>query len=355
MRVLFTACPMFGHVNTLVPLARAAQRAGHEVALATGADHVGRVERIGLATWAVGPTFAEAGWPPRSPSDFVTAADKRCVDLLPRAQAWRPDLVVHEEIEPAGAIVAARTDARHVTHGLGIAVAGVKAFDPILDDLGARWEVDDLAATVRDAPYLSICPPTLRPPGWPDTRSVRPEPAAPGPGERLPDAIATLPHERTVHLTLGTVFAGPAALAAALSGLRDLPVNVVVTTGPAVDPAALGPQPPHVVVERYVPHALLLPHCALVVSQGGAGVLLGALAHGLPQLVLPQGADQFTNAEVVQRAGVGLALGLDAATAERVRDAALRLLADPGFTAQALAVRDEIAAMPDADAVVAAL
>jgi hypothetical protein len=180
MRVLFTACPMFGHVNTLVPLARAAQRAGHEVVLATGADHVGRVERIGFAAWAVGPTYAEAGWPPRSPLDFVTAADKRCVDLLPRAQAWRPDLVVHEEIEAAGAIVAARTGARHVTHGLGIAVGGGQALDPILDDLGARWEVDDLAAMVRDAPYLSICPPTLRPPGWPTPDPCARSPPRPG-------------------------------------------------------------------------------------------------------------------------------------------------------------------------------
>jgi hypothetical protein len=42
-------------------------------------------------------------------------------------------------------------------------------------------------------------------------------------------------------------------------------------------------------------------------------------------------------------------------TAERVREAAERLLAEPGFAARAGEIRAEIAAMPDADAVVGAL
>jgi UDP:flavonoid glycosyltransferase YjiC (YdhE family) len=149
-----------------------------------------------------------------------------------------------------------------------------------------------------------------------------------------------------VHLTLGTVFGTGAVLAAALEGLRELPVNVIVTTGSATLPA----QPPHVVVAPYLPHALLLPRCDLVVSQGGAGILLGALAHGLPQLVLPQAADQPANAQAVERAGAGLAL--ETVTAERVRAAAQELLADAGFAANARKIRAEIAAMPDADAVV---
>ena len=68
--------------------------------------------------------------------------------------------------------------------------------------------------------------------------------------------------------------------------------------------------------------------------------------------MLPQGADQFANAEAVERAGAGIALEPGAVTVEGVRAAAARLLAEPGFAARARAVRDEIAAMPDADAVV---
>jgi len=359
MRILFTACPMVGHVNTLLPLALAAQRAGHTVAVATGGDQAPRVERAGLSAWPVGPTFAEAGWPPRSPMAFIDTADKRVVDLLPRAERFRPDVVVFEETEVAGPIAALRSGARMVRHGLGIAAGGtgdgteggLGAFAPILDDFGTRWQVADLAARVQAAPYLSICPPSLAPPSRPTVRRLRPALSPPAPDDALPPAFAALPHARTVHLTLGTVFGTTAVLAAALAGLRELPVNVVVTTSGATLP----PQPANVLLARYLPHALLLPRCDLVVSQGGAGILFGALAHGLPQLVLPQAADQPANALAVERAGAGLALGPDAVTAERVRDAAERLLAEPGFAARAAEIRAEIAAMPDADAVVGAL
>ena len=62
------------------------------------------------------------------------------------------------------------------------------------------------------------------------------------------------------------------------AGLRELPISIVVTTGPGTDPDVLGPQPDNVLVVPYVSHALLLPRCDLVVSQVGAGVMLGALA-----------------------------------------------------------------------------
>jgi UDP:flavonoid glycosyltransferase YjiC (YdhE family) len=60
MRVLFTSCPAFGHVNTMLPLAREAQRAGHEVAFATGAELAPQVERRGFDTWVVAPSRAES-------------------------------------------------------------------------------------------------------------------------------------------------------------------------------------------------------------------------------------------------------------------------------------------------------
>jgi UDP:flavonoid glycosyltransferase YjiC (YdhE family) len=108
-------------------------------------------------------------------------------------------------------------------------------------------------------------------------------------------------------------------------------------------------------VERYVPHALLLPHCDLVVSQGGAGILLGALAHGVPQLVLPQGADQFANGAAVQRAGLGVTLEGEAVTSSAIADATQRLLTEPAFRTAASALRREIEAMPSADHVVASV
>jgi UDP:flavonoid glycosyltransferase YjiC (YdhE family) len=108
-----------------------------------------------------------------------------------------------------------------------------------------------------------------------------------------------------------------------------------------------------VVVERYVPHELLLPRCDLLVDHAGAGVLLSGFGHGVPQLLLPQGLDQFGNAEAAERAGA--ALTITELSAEVVADAAQRLLDEPGFTAAARALQAEIAAMPSAEQVAAAL
>jgi len=361
VRILVSCYPMAGHVNTVLPVALAAQRAGHEVVVATGPDLVPHVERHGLRAWAVGPTFAEAGGVPDAPGFFAAAAGKRAVDLVPLALGWRPDVVVHEELEFAGAVAAARTGARHVVHGLGLMPPAPlwQAVRPGIAGLGRRWDVPHLDAAVAAATFLEICPPSLRPPGervWPDTLAVRPVAGLAVAGERLPDAVTALPHGQTVHLTLGTVFHGDGdVLEAAITGLRELPLNLVVTVGPGTDPARFGTQPRHVLVTPYLPHGLLLPRCALVISQGGAGILFGALAHGIPQLVLPQGADQFGNADACRSAGAALVLTGAEVTPGAVAGAAIRLLGDPGFTVAARRVRAEIDAMPSADAVIGAI
>ncbi|HVE95507.1 MAG TPA: nucleotide disphospho-sugar-binding domain-containing protein [Pseudonocardiaceae bacterium] len=99
-------------------------------------------------------------------------------------------------------------------------------------------------------------------------------------------------------------------------------------------------------VAPYISHSLLLPRCRLVVSHGGAGIMFSALAHGLPQLILPQGADQFLNATAGQAAGVALALTPDQFSAGAVAAAAERLITEPGFDVAASGVRAEIDAMP---------
>ena len=107
----------------------------------------------------------------------------------------------------------------------------------------------------------------------------------------------TTARQPLVYVTFGTVFNRDLSLiATVVDGVRALPVDVVVTLGPGNDPAALGEQPPNVQVAEYIPQAELLPRCAAVVSHAGSGTFLAALAQGVPQLLLPQAADQFLNA-----------------------------------------------------------
>ncbi|WP_329460797.1 glycosyltransferase [Streptomyces sp. NBC_01497] len=69
----------------------------------------------------------------------------------------------------------------------------------------------------------------------------------------------------------------------------------------------------------------LLPHMGLVVSHGGSGTTLHPLAEGL-HFVLPQGADQFSNAQVIADTGLGIRLLNEELTADSVGElsAALR-------------------------------
>jgi UDP:flavonoid glycosyltransferase YjiC (YdhE family) len=90
-----------------------------------------------------------------------------------------------------------------------------------------------------------------------------------------------------------------------LAGLRDL--EVFVSVGAEIDPTELGPQPPNVRIARHVDQGDVLPRCRAVVSHGGSGTVLAALAHGLPSVLLPIGADQPENADRCEALGVALA------------------------------------------------
>jgi UDP:flavonoid glycosyltransferase YjiC (YdhE family) len=362
MRILFTSYPQYGHINPMMPLALEAQRAGHDVAFATGADMASYLGRWGVEVWSVGPTHAEASAKiPPSFRYFTDTAEPRAVDLLARVRHWRPDLVVADEFELAAAIAATACDAGLVVHGLGLMIPAQiwEPAQPDIAELYQRWNVPGGVATVRDALYLEATPPMLRLDGeriWRHTQPLRPAPGPATTDELLPAAIDRLPYPDTIHLTLGTLFhERSGVLQTAIDGLRSLEANLVITTGPDSDPTRFGPQPAHVVIKPYLPHALLLPRCRLVVSQGGAGIMLGALAHGLPQLMLPQGADQFFNAQVCTGADAALALPPQDLTPENVTTAALRLLQEPHFTAAAVTIGRHIRSMPSADQVLTRL
>jgi EryCIII-like glycosyltransferase len=70
---------------------------------------------------------------------------------------------------------------------------------------------------------------------------------------------------------------------------------IIVTTGPASTQSCLDRHARPCSPRRSSPQAAILPHCRVLVSHAGAGTMLGALCHGLPQLCLPQGTDQPSN------------------------------------------------------------
>ena len=104
-----------------------------------------------------------------------------------------------------------------------------------------------------------------------------------------------------------------------------------------------------------MPQAALLERADLLVSHSGSGTMLGGLVHGVPQVALPRGTDQPDNAALLARAGAGTVVAPEEYAVETIAGAVTEVTGDPAYRAAAGRVRDEIAAMPDADAAWAAL
>jgi UDP:flavonoid glycosyltransferase YjiC (YdhE family) len=284
---------------------------------------------------------------------FADPAIARARDLLDRTADWRPDVVVQEIYELGGTYVPARL---HVLHGLGAHYPNfIRLAELALAHVRTTLGEPARRVPIADTPYVDPFPPVLQPPDdqpFTDVIAMQMGAGQVCPGDVLPKSVVALPQERTVYLTLGTLFNGAADFAVPLEALRELPVNVVLTCGYDVDPAAFEPLPHNVAVERWVSQALLLPRCSAVLCHAGAGTLMGALAYGLPVVCLPRGADQFANAAQVARTGAGVTLLPDQVSVESIRDAARRILDETSYAVAARKLRSEIELLPDPAVVV---
>lgn len=368
MRILFTFAGGHGHLEPLVPLARAAAAAGHTVAFAGRPWMVPKVEALGFVAFAAGTDVGLT--PQRLPLAAVDVerdmravgdgfgrriARERAGEVFPLCAAWRPDILVCEELDFGAMVIAERLELPHVT--VLVSAAGSFARPEYvagpLTEVRAEHRLPPDCALAMPKRYLVLSPfpPGLRDPAFalPQTGhtvrlsardSARSDASLPWP-MRLDGAP-------TVYVTLGTIYNMESGdlFQRVVEGLRQLPIELVVTVGPDLDPAELGRQPANVHVERYVPQAVLLPHCDLVVSHGGSGSVLGALAHGLPMVLLPMGADQPLNAERCEALGVAPVLDAVATTPHMVREAVSRTLDDSSCRKAAGRMRDEIAALP---------
>jgi MGT family glycosyltransferase len=153
-------------------------------------------------------------------------------------------------------------------------------------------------------------------------------------------------------MTLGTNSStnlGVSMFRSVIYGLQNLDIDVLITIGFGKEPSTIGPLPENTHVENYVPQTLLLPYCSTVICHGGPGTILHSLAHGLPLLILPQGADQYVLGERVLKVGVGLRLVPADVNPESVRSSALALLEETIYKAGASRLQREIEEMPGPD------
>jgi UDP:flavonoid glycosyltransferase YjiC (YdhE family) len=286
-------------------------------------------------------------------------ARRWAMDLWPLIAEHRPDLLNHDVGTLGAALAGAVAGVPALGHGFGrwfpssmsepmtVAYATLAAESGVADvDQLVRGRVLDICPeSIQAKEFLALNRVPLRPVGWCEPGMVVPS------GSGRP----------RVYLTLGTAFTSVEVLRRAIDGLMALPVDVWVTAGRAVDTTALRrtvadcPGPGTLLIRKWLPQAALLPHVDLVVHHGGAGTMLGALTAGVPQLLLPQGADQFANADAVVQAGAGARLLPGECSPEAVTTAAGSLLFDKAVHAAARCLAHEVAAMPSPEDIVAML
>ena len=368
-RILFTSFPAYGHLHPLVPLALAAQAGGHEVRVASGPNLASWIARCGLTAEVVGVSEDELAQ--QADRDFVgpMRTDRMFVDvwvgaampgLLRLVDDWRPDLVVHEEEEYAAVLLAALRNLPCVTQSWSSPARPAAGQSAALELLGPIWARHTGAPARRVGEvYLDACPPPFQTddlaPIIDSARVLHVQPSLfDGPSDADDEALPALGRP-CAYITLGTVavFSTPALLMSIARAISPHVNSVVLTTGPnAVE--ALGVLPLNVFARPYLRQSRVFPAVDLFVSHGGAGGTVGALAHGLPHLVIPGGGtSQQTLSRAVARSGIGL-LG-EPGDPLQIADAATNLLNNPRFALAARSLAAELAALPGPEEVVARL
>jgi UDP:flavonoid glycosyltransferase YjiC (YdhE family) len=380
MRIL-GACSLggAGHFNPLVAFLRTACRRGDEVLTVGPPGLREMVESAGLPFRAGG-----------EPSEEQVAAIRERLPVAPAAEAsvlgnrelfgrlataamlagmedawgdWVPELVLRDPTEYASAVLAAqtRTPIAQVAISLAEAEAGsIAVAAPALEK-----HRQGLVSELQAQPYLTRFPALIDPSPFADTVRYH-EPRATS--VSLPDwwrgSDAPL-----IYMTFGTVL-GHMSIAAetyrmALEAVKRTNARVLLTVGRRFDASTLGPVPANVHVEPWIDQAPVLEHADLVVCHGGSGTALGALAAGVPVVMVPLFADQFENARRIAATGAGRVVeaqfttggrrSINAAAPVEIARSIEDVLGDVTYRDRARAIGAEMAATPTVEDVLTRL
>ncbi len=274
---------------------------------------------------------------------------------------WAPDLVLRDPCEYASAVVAGRLHIPVAQVAVSLAQAEAASIAVAAPALEAHRP--GLVGELLASPYLTRFPAVLDPSPFTTTMRFR-EPTPPLGTPRPDGGDSSAPF---LYMTFGTVL-GHMSIAAevyrtALQAVGHLDVRVLLTVGRQFEPSLLGPIPANVRLEAWVDQVDVLHHADAVVCHGGSGTAFGALAAGVPVVVVPLFADQFENGRRIAEAGAGLVVEAEsgspdgsrrvigAGDAPRITRAIQDVLSEPSYLDRARGIASEIAAAPTVDVV----
>jgi UDP:flavonoid glycosyltransferase YjiC (YdhE family) len=379
MRVLFSSTRGAGHIQPLLPYARALRRRGHEVLVAGPADLGATLREAELphapfdhpGDEALGPIWARLRGVSSDQANAIAGreifAGVNARAALPKLRQtigdWRPHLVVRDSVEfaaSAAADAAGVPHARVAVHLESFEDAMLAVVVEPVDTLRRLAGLPaDEGASLRAEPVFTAFPaalddPTHAPPARAPFRVRVPTEA---PSAAIPAWAPADDPRPLLYITFGTIAGSSPHVRSiyrtSLDAVAELPVRALLTTGRGMAPDLLGPIPANVHVEAWVPQHEVLPRVAAILCHGGSGTALGALAAGLPLVVVPMFADQPLNGQRIAAVGAGLTLPDPDAGA--LRAAIERVLADLDHRRIARRIAEEIASLPTADDAVDAM
>lgn len=359
MRLMLSASPSVGNLVPVLTLGRAAAAAGHQVAVLTAPDMAAVADPIEVLPagpdWAdlatenlrrhpdgMGDPATSAHLGPGDAAEFFagTRLDMGGERALRVAAAWEPDVVVAEASDTFGPFVAAALGRPWCGHGFGVPLPATFT-QALRDTADPFYRAVGIEATDPFA-YLDPWPEMLRPRDWPvppDRIPIRLDPLPPTGSPWAQDS----PAERYVLVSFGTQVREPDLLDAVVrSVLQHTTAPVVVTRG-ALATAEF--DDPRVTVTGFVGLGALLTGADVVVTVGGSGTVLGALAQQIPVVVIPVFPSQRWVAQ--QLLAHDAAVVIDEAS--QAGPAVTRALDDPAVREGARAMATTIAALGSAD------
>lgn len=377
MRVLMAITPGTGHTYPMVPLSWALQLAGHEVLVASsgpglalgeaGARVVDVAPGLSLEKMVgklaqhhpevAGQLLQEASGV--SYLEVVGGAVAAAIRLQPEltdaiirtAEEWRPDIVVHSPLLTPAMVAAAKVGVPAVQHGFGFVNPSAEMMSELHADLFEQHGVSlpEARATIDITPPSVVTPePGMWSMGFVPYNGNGPLPRP------LYDLLSSVPEVPRIAVTLGS---GPVPGEAAAIMERVLTIAPktdaeFVVVLPRVGLESFGPLPDNVRAFDWAPYSALLSRCSAVIHHAGPGTALGAMIHGLPQ-VMPafKGLGRPDVARAIADRGVGRIVRPDEIGPELLES----VLADESIRAAATEVRAEIKSMPTPLDVVARL
>lgn len=363
--IAMVGTPMVSHVLPGLEIIRELVARGHRVTYANS-EHAAELIRPTGAEWVRHTTVLPVVtnlWP----EDPVAAASlflDEAVEVLPQLRAFYDedpaDLYLHDIGAFAGRALAeaqgrelvqlsptfvgwdgAEEEVGAAFAGLPGAEAYTARFAAWLATSGATtWDVSEFSGRPRRA--LALIPRAMQP------HADRVDPGRVtfvGPCSRARADRESWHRpagaEKVLLVSLGSAYTRqPEFYRRCVAAFGELPGwHVVLQIGRYVDPAELGEVPGNVEVRSWVPQLAILEQADAFVTHAGMGSCGEALACGVPMIAVPQGAEQFINADRLVELGVARRLDTADATPDALRTALRELLADPGTAARTAALR----------------